>query len=245
MMKNASEKAMALVDGQLAPAEAPALVEELARNGALVVELQTYLAMGRSRIAKPYEAKRVEPVPAWLVDTVMRAPDGRSAKPLTHSRALLGRLKSSYGVPGWSLAVSPALAAVLVALAAWLVVPPSSQGGLFETNLGNTLERTPSGGDTALAMLRPVLSFRSKDGAWCRQYEVRYATKQVSHGLACRTNVGNWQLVMSTSPGPIGFTPAGADPRKMIDDRATSMMSGAPLSETEEGARINNAWSPL
>ena len=35
---------MALVDGQLSPVEVPALVQELARNAALVAELQGYLA---------------------------------------------------------------------------------------------------------------------------------------------------------------------------------------------------------
>ena len=62
-MMNAGEKAMALVDGQLSPVEVPALVQELARNAALVAELQGYLAMSRSRIAQAYAAKTDEPVP--------------------------------------------------------------------------------------------------------------------------------------------------------------------------------------
>ncbi len=85
--EDAGEKAMALVDGRLAPAEVPELVQELARSPALVAELQAYLATAGRRMAEPFEAKLSEPPPAWLVDAVMRAPTapeaaGRSRKPV-------------------------------------------------------------------------------------------------------------------------------------------------------------------
>lgn len=246
-MKNAGEKAMALVDGQLAPAEVPDLVQELARSPALVAELQTYLATAGRRIAGPYEAKRGEPVPAWLADTVMRAPAAARlpAPPSTRGRTLLEGLKRTCRVPAWSLVAGPALAAVLVALAGWLVMPASSQGGPIEANLGIALERTESGKDAPLVALRPMLSFKSKEAAWCRQYEVRYGTKLASHGLACRNGGGRWEVVASTSPRRIGLTPAGSDPRRAIDDRVTSMMKDQPLSKTDEAARISKGWSHL
>jgi len=246
-MKNAGEKAMALVDGQLAPAEVPDLVQELARSPGLVAELQAYLATAGSRIAEPFEAKCSEPVPAWLLDTITRGPaaGSRSVPQSKRGRALLDRLKGSYRVPAWSLAAGPALTAVLVALAVWLVMPTPSQGGLIEANLTVGLERTESGKDAALVALRPLLSFKSKDAAWCRQYEVRYGTKQVSHGLACRNDAGRWEVVASTSPRLVGLMPAGSEPRKAIDDRVTSMMSDQPLSKADEAARMSKGWPQL
>jgi len=247
MITTAGEKAMALVDGQLAPAEVPGLVRELARSPALVAELQTYLATSGRRIAEPFQAKRGEPVPAWLVDAVLRAPSGGGlqAPPIGRAGRVLMLLKRRYRMPAWSLAAGPALAAGLVALAAWLAMPAWFRDAPVEANLGTALEGTESGKDAPLVALRPVLSFKSKTTAWCRQYELRYATKQASHGLACRNGQGGWSVVAATAPAPIGPRPAGSSPRKAIDDLVTAMMGDQPLSNSDETARINKGWSHL
>jgi hypothetical protein len=251
-MKNPGEKAMALVDGQLAPAEVPDLVRELARSPALVAELQAYLATAERRIAEPFEAKRSEPVPVRLVDAVMRAPaasskaEQPSERPiLHHARGMLERLRRRYRVPAWSLAAGPALAAAVVALGAWLAAAPLGRGDLVQANLGLALERTESGKDAALVALRPVLSFRSKAATWCRQYELRYATKEASHGLACRDDGGRWDVVAATPPAGVGIRPAGSGPRKAIDELVTAMIGDRPLTRADELARIGKAWSRL
>jgi hypothetical protein len=251
-MKNPGEKAMALVDGQLAPAEVPDLVRELARSPALVAELQAYLATAGSRIAEPFEAKRGEPLPARLVDTVMRAPatgsgvqQPREAPIVQHARGLLERLQRRHRVPAWSLAAGPALAAALVAFGAWLATPPAGRGDLVQANLMLALERTESGKDAALVALRPVLSFKSKAAAWCRQYELRYATRQASHGLACRNDGGRWDVLAATPPAGTGFRPAGSGERKAIDELVTAMIVDQPLSRADEAARIGKGWSRL
>jgi hypothetical protein len=89
-----------------------------------------------------------------------------------------------------------------------------------------------------------MLSFSSKDAGWCRQFEVRGADKRTSHGLACRSRAGNWRVIASTAPSAAGggYVPAGAGPRKMIDDIVTSMIIGEPLSSEGEAAVINKGW---
>jgi hypothetical protein len=240
---------MALVDGQLAPAEVPDLVRELARDPALVAELQAYLATAERRLAEPFEARRGEPLPARLVEAVMQAPvagDSRRERPMAdRPRGLLDRLKQRYRVPGWSLAAGPALAAAALALGVWLAAPPHGRVGPVEANLSRALERTESGREAALVALRPVLSFKSKTAQWCRQYELRHATKQVSYGLACRNDGGRWDVLAATPPSSIATRPAAPGPRKAIDELVTAMMGSQPLSSSDEAARIGEGWSRL
>jgi hypothetical protein len=241
-MNSASEKAMALVDGQLAPAELPDLVQELARNAPLVAEVQQYLAVSRHRLASAFAAMGEEPVPSRLVDTIMRLPDpvfAPAAQSL--SARVLAWLHGSYRVPAWSLAAAPALAASIM-LTVWWAAPAPGRGPLLEADLGPALERTESGKDAPLGTVRPVFSFHSKAAGWCRQFDVRHPSRQVSHALACRGADGRWEVVASTPPARTGLTPAGSDRRKAIDDLATSMMRGNPLSPADETKMIGGGW---
>jgi hypothetical protein len=244
-MRRAGEKAMALVDGQLAPAEVPGLVQELARDPSLVAELQTYLALSRSRIASAFAAKGEEPVPAWLTETITRGGNSAERQPARQpgfGQSLLRWLQGSYRIPAWSLAAAPAAVVLLAVLAGGLAVPHPGRGEAIKTDLSAALEGAASGKDAAVATVRPVLTFNSKSAGWCRQVEVRHASRQVSHALACRSEDGKWNVVSSTPPGPAGFAPAGADRRKAIDDLATSMMRGDPLSAEAEAALIARRW---
>jgi hypothetical protein len=252
-MMTSGEKAMALVDGQLAPAEVPALVQELARNSALVAELQGYLAMSRSRVAQAYAAKTDEPVPRRLIDAIMQAPiQAGASRPAALASPLGARLvnwlRGNCRVPAWSLAAAPALAAA-TAFAVAVAVLPVGQGGprgLASVDVGAVLERTASGKEAALASVRPMLSFNSKDAGWCRQFEVRSAEKKTSHGLACRGRSADWRVIALTAPSSAasGYVPAGADRRKAIDDLVTSMIVGEPLSPEDEAASIAKGWQP-
>jgi hypothetical protein len=245
-MKDAGEKAMALVDGQLAPAEVPGLVQELARNPSLIGELQAYLALSRSRVASAFAAKSEEPVPAWLADTVMRG-SGAAHRPspqIASGASILRWLQAGYRVPAWSLAAAPAAFLLLAVLTGSLVALHTGRGNEMVVDLSASLEGIPSGKDAAVATVRPVLSFASKTAGWCRQVEVRHAARQASHVLACRGDDRQWSVVSSTPPGPVGFTPASADRRKAIDDLAASMMRGNPLSPAEEAALIARRWPP-
>jgi hypothetical protein len=245
MMKFASEKTMALADGQLAAADAPELVQELARNPALVEELQAYLAMSRSRIARPYRVLSQEAVPDRLIETVMRTPvraaSRAAAGPLAFVRARLAGLRERYSVPGWSLAAGPALAGALVAVSAWFLMPTSSLGALVSTNLDSALEKTASGGDAPLVTLRPTLSFKSNAATWCRQYEVRYGSKHASYAVACRADTGGWQVVMETVPSPIARMPASTFARRAVDDFVTANMAEL-LTPEQDKDRTANGW---
>ncbi|MBX9588538.1 MAG: hypothetical protein K2X43_04485 [Hyphomonadaceae bacterium] len=243
-MEHTHHKAMALADAELSAAEVPALIHELARNPSLVRALQVYIAVGRQRVAKVYDTKREEPVPQWLIDTVMHAPVERaavrSASKRSVGRDMLKRLKERYTLPGWSLAAGPAFAALLIAASAWLLVPPSSHGDtLLAAQLQHAIETTASGQDAALLSFRPVLTFRDKDQAYCRQFEIRSGVER-SAALACRQDTGVWQVVMQTPPGPLGTTPAGA--REDLARFVASRMSGDPLDAKQVDQLKDRGW---
>src|SRR5690606_1106793 len=149
-MTDAGEKAMALVDGQLAPAEVPGLVKQLARDAALVAELQQYLAMSQSRLAGAYAGWASEPVPARLIEAVMgtvggtvggpvadaagdsvrdtvRSVAGPGRQPHAHrmpvGERLRGWLRARCRVPAGWLAAVPAGAALASFAVALMVLP--------------------------------------------------------------------------------------------------------------------------
>lgn len=249
MTTDTSIKAMSLIDGHLDPAELPNLVQELARDTRLLAEAQNFLAMSRARVAEPYRGRASEPVPAWLVDTVIHAGvatgTGQPIKPLAYVRELLGRL-GEYRAPAWSLAAGPAVAAAIVALGAWLLLPTASQSeAMMTAQLQNALEKTPSGKDVPMLAFIPTLTYWSKDHMWCRQFEVRYGgTRQAVAAVACRSNGGSWRVVRSASPTPMGTVPA-ASSRERIDHFVTKDIAGAPLERAQVDAKIEQGWLPL
>ncbi len=222
-MKYASEKAMALADGQLPPEEAPELVQELYHKPALVAELQAYLAMKPARLAQPYQAIAQAPLPDSLIDTIMNykaaAPSAERSSPFSVIQGLFGRLKQTYDVTGWSLVGRPALAGTVVAVCAWLLIPTSSVGAYVDANLGPALDKAVSGVQAPLVAVAPILSFKNKSAELCRQYDLVFSERQASHGVACRNGAGRWNVVISTPLTGVGkATSAGPVSRKPVDD---------------------------
>jgi hypothetical protein len=245
-MEYAFRKTLALADAELSAAEVPALVQELARNPSLVRALQVYIAVGRRRIAKPYAAKRDEPVPQWLIDTVMRAPmeraADRSARVVSFGGKLLDRMRNNgYRTPGWAVA-GPALAAVL-ALFVWQQTTGGSPGGVLMTaKLQSALEHTAGAEDHSLSGFRPLLTYWSHDQAWCRQFEMRSSAER-TFAVACRADDGHWGVVMQTPSIPVGILPAGS-PREHLDRYVASRMNGPPLETPQVMDVMKSNWPP-
>lgn len=243
-MEHAYRRAVALADAELSAAEVPALVQELARNPSLLRALQVYVAVGRRRIAKPYEAKREEPVPQWLIETVMRAPIESAARRRTSKLGALGsgfvqRLTDRYALPGWTLA-GPVVASLLAAVSAWLLLPGTSHGEtLLAAQLQRTIETAGSRQEAPLLGFRPVMTFLSKDHGYCRQYDVRSATER-SAGVACRTQAGAWQVVMQLPPYPT-FAPADSG-REAVNAYVEAMRVGPPLEPDKVDQLIHSEW---
>ena len=222
MMMHARDKVMALVDGELDPADAPEVVQALATNPSLVHDLQTFLTMTRQRLAAPFAAVGREPVPPHLVDLLLHAPMGEvhaREGALANLKTAVGRLVERYrSAPAWSQAAGPALAGAAMASFAWVLLPTSSVGA--HADLAQALDRAVSGSKAmVVTAIEPTLTFRHKNGALCRQYEASYGTKQVSYAVACRAASGEWRVAIATPPSMVGtYGTATPEARKPVDD---------------------------
>jgi hypothetical protein len=251
-MSNLLERLMALLDGELPPAEAEAVIREAAGADNLRGLLEICYRTRRRIVAEPYDFMATEPAPARLSKPILRAPaaagSAEPARQASYGRALLVRLKERYRAQVWPLAASHAMAMVLAVVASvWLLLPAVSQERAAMEQLRAALESMDGSKASAVASVRAVRTFRSKTDEWCRQYEVSYGASQVSHGLGCRSADGNWRVLAATAPGPRAFVPAEGgqeNPRKPIDDRVHEIRSGEDLDRDSERELVTNGWGP-
>ncbi len=136
--------------------------------------------------------------------------------------------------------------------------------------LASALERVPSGTRHRLdaagrAWVEPVMTFRTADGEWCREFRFVTDGRKGSDdgeaalrvGIACRAKAAqdaSWRLValapvenaatvLRKSPPPGTFRPA-ADPAlpASLGGLLTKMIAAAPLDPARERALIAGGW---
>ncbi len=147
--------------------------------------------------------------------------------------------------PAWHYAV----AASLIAAAGLLLAPQWQDPTASAPTLAAILESTPSSASdwTHAAdgrQIRPVLSFRSVDGDWCREYLVAMEDTG-ERGVACRQG-GQWQVQVTASAqipgGASEFRPAGAGDTDLVADFLADQADDIALSAAEEKAVIAADW---
>jgi len=83
---------------------------------------------------------------------------------------------------------------------------------MLRTAISNALEKVASGHVVnwqsattgAEARVRPIRTFKAKDGSWCREYErlLTFDTQtELTHAIACRKGEANWQTRVVTTDG--------------------------------------------
>lgn len=142
-----------------------------------------------------------------------------------------------------------AVAASLVAAAGVLLAPQWQQGSPAGPTLADVLETTPSMADGWKTLddgteVRPVLSFSSVDGNWCREYLLNLSGEG-QRGVACR-ETGDWNTRVITAaelPGSASeFRPAGAGDADAVADFLATHAKGIALSAADEQALIESSW---
>ena len=219
--------------------------------------------------AKPHTRKLVERLSALSLKAKRGAPDivgslrrlSLKAKPVAEgvSAWLADRVSPA---ARWQLgAVSAATIAVSLGLG-WLAhdnVQPSilvsfEDGRVYASGtLHRVLEETPSTEETRIAGLRASdavtmranLTFKTKQGAWCREYEISAEHSGKYAGLGCREADGRWALEVNVPAGSIKrqqLHPTPAAHTVELDAFVTSVMSGDALGREKEAAAIAGGW---
>ncbi len=163
----------------------------------------------------------------------------------------------------WQLAAASAAALVIGAGAGWMLHGGSSddsvglaaftKGQVFATGaLQQVLETVPSGQEARIdgkrrdgTVMRASLTFKSKGGNFCREYEVAEAHAGKFAGLACREADGKWALKVHVAEASARFGPNAipADStREALDKIVDGMMEGIALGKGEEEAVMSKGW---
>jgi hypothetical protein len=117
------------------------------------------------------------------------------------------------------------------------------------TPLHGVLEFSPSAEvinvPAAGAAARAVLTFRAKDGRFCREFEI-LADSGGSTGIACRAQ-GEWRAellvaVKNAPPDSNYYTPAGESDEPAVAGVVDRLIQGDPLSAQEEARLLASRW---
>lgn len=248
-MKIDEQRLMAFVDGQLDPAEAARVEAAIAADPALAAEVARQRALADA-LRSAYAAELDEPVPAQL--QALLADERAAATParvlaFEHGRSRAGRrsvVPPGFGPPAWL-----GLAAVLVlglAVGTWFGrggadFGPDGDGHLVARGaLASALEHRLAADapqDVAVG-----LSFRDRDGRWCRSF-VRGGDAPLA-GLACRDRDGRWRLPVlgeTTLPGD-GLRQAAAALPPAVLAEVDARLAGEPADAEAERRARDAGW---
>ena len=224
------------VDGELPAAVARDLERRLACEPALKMRLGELQNLDNT-LRGAFAAPGLETVPPHIRRLLNPVPAG--VIPLRPRRSR-----------HWGYALAASLA---VALCGTLVTQWEHAGNApgtgFDSSLARALEQTPSSGSqwTPLAdgsKVRPILSFRSDSGEWCREYELAQSTSTY-HGVACRHDQ-QWRSAVvvekTLSIGPGEYRPAGSAEPASVAAFVDQHLVDIPLDAGQEAALISAGW---
>ena len=123
--------------------------------------------------------------------------------------------------------------------------PGSELHGALEHTLSANSVRLAENGHTVT--FEPVLSFKSTNGNYCREFDLHYEFKSLT-GLACRADAASWRLEAAVA-GPEtgqgnGYQLASGQDSEALNAAVDNLMADAPLSKEEERRLIARQWQP-
>jgi len=228
------------VDGELPCAAARELEQRLASEPPLRAQLEQFHALNNT-LQQAFTGPQFETVPRQVAALLDPAPARVTAMPQ--------RAASRWP---YALAASLAVAVCGALLTQWdrgTDTTTTYSEGIVDHSLAQALERLPSSGSDWTALpdereVRPVLTFRSDSGNWCREYLVS-DDRGSWHGVACRVEQ-RWNNTVITRAklviGPGEYRPAGAADLRPISAYIDSHSADIPLGADQEAALIARDW---
>ncbi len=220
----------AFADGQMAPADALRVEQELSVDPVLAERLAAHQAL-KARLAGHF-APILEQAPPDRLTALLRSPgtvaDLASAREKRASRAR---------PPRWTWIAGPALAASLL-IAVFVPDAGDVPAGYADAQLAAVLDQQLVADQDPQASTRVLLSFVREGGEYCRTY-----ASAADSGIACRDAQG-WAIVERAEGAPTGqgdYQQAGSSVVDLLA-HAQDMASGSALDAGAERAARERGW---
>ena len=257
---------MRLADGTLAEPRLSAVEAEVATRPELQGQLEAYLVTGRA-LADLFSSIAEAPVPERLLATIR---PGASEPSMLLHRAVshrntpaASRLRDWFATvlqPEWRLSPMAAVAALTcvaaIGAAITLTEPQNTFVGDAPRALADALEGVPSYKKTPVALegadgatFTSDLSFRHRDGRFCRQYYLGLDDKRAFVGFACSAGNGQWRIEkdgvspVRTVSNSEDIRPSEEGPTvRAVEDAVGKVIVGDALEDTREQTLIQQGW---
>jgi hypothetical protein len=225
------ERLAAFADGELDAETARSVEAEIATNAELQAKLAAHRAL-RGRLTAHFAPIVDQPVPERWVETVMNTAE--PAAVLDFAAEARKRRPIVQGAQ-WPRIAVPALAASLVL--ALVGMNMLSSNDYANDDLAHALDSQLIATQKADAPVRMLLSFRDRDGAYCRGFADRART-----GIACRDDHG-WRLrkLFDGASGANEYRQAGS-PDLAVMSAIEDIATGAALDAQGELAAARAGW---
>lgn len=242
------EKLSAYIDGELSPGEVADLNKALQTDSTLAARLER-LKRPDALIAAAYSEINDEPMPDGVMDLLRGTNSVESADEnvFQFTPKPVGKSPAPWITP---LAASVALA-IGVGVGMQIASDHTRDNGQFavagvidpSNPLYAALESTPSGvtTETETGALTPVLTFRSVDERYCREFSIN-KDNQLSHAVACRTDAG-WETRFAVFGSAAvrnndQYSTASSSDDDNFETFVSTMMANDALSQNEEKALL-------
>ncbi len=247
------EKLSAYIDGELALDEIEAINNALKSDAALAARLAELKRPDRL-IAAAYGEIDKEPMSEAIMDLLRpEAGDGGTAIGGNIVRFPLSLMRAPQK---WAM---PLAASVALAIGVGVGVQLTSDNGperrenillagVIEaaSPIHQALDSVPSSETYSLngASVTPVLTFKSKEGDYCREFLVA-SDAVTSRAVACRMNdqwAVQFAMVSDRNMDPDSFSTASTAASPAFDSFVDELMGDEPLASDDEAAIIKRQW---
>ena len=240
-MTVSEETLIAWADGELEAGDRARVDAAMAADASLRARAEAHAAL-RRRAAAAYAPVADEPLPQGLLDLI--AAGGAGDARVIHADFRPRRWgKIEIGAVAAALVVGIAVGGPL--MQSVMPDPAISSDGvalLAGGELARALERDAADGPDTPRPVRVGLTFRSREGRWCRTFTARDGGGLA--GVACRQD-GDWRVAMTAATPRTPETEmrmAASDTPTVVLEAVDQMMTGQALDAAAERAALEGRW---